>query len=128
MLIRRDPRDLSRIYVHNPDDGGYLEVGYRELARPPVSLWEHRLARSRLRRQRQGEVDEGILFAAIEEMREIEARARTTTCTTRRNQARRLGLRVIAEPDPRLTEQASTWPVRIVAGVDPSEPFDVEEW
>ena len=128
VLIRRDPRDLSRIYVHNPDDGGYLEVGYRELARPPVSLWEHRLARSRLRRQRQGEVDEGILFAAIEEMREIEARARTTTRTTRRNQARRLGLRVIAEPDPRLTEQASTWPVRIVAGVDPSEPFDVEEW
>ena len=77
VLIRRDPRDLSRIYVHDPDDGGYLEVGYRELARPPVSLWEHRLARSRLRRQRQGEVDESVLFGAIEEMREIEVQART---------------------------------------------------
>ncbi|WP_232090882.1 Mu transposase C-terminal domain-containing protein [Sphingomonas sp. HMP9] len=128
VLIRRDPRDLSRIYVHDPDDGGYLEVGYRELARPPVSLWEHRLARSRLRRQRQGEVDEGVLFAAIEEMREIETRARATTRTTRRNQARRLGLRVIAEPDPRLSEPASPWPMRAVDRTASSQPFDVEEW
>ncbi|KQN05163.1 Mu transposase C-terminal domain-containing protein [Sphingomonas sp. Leaf25] len=128
VLIRRDPRDLSRIYVHDPDDGGYLEVGYRELSRPPVSLWEHRLARSRLRRQRQSEVDEGVLFAAIEEMREIEAQARTTTRTTRRNQARRIGLRVITEPDPRLSEPASPWPVLAVDGTASSEPFDVEEW
>lgn len=128
VLIRRDPRDLSRVYIHDPDDGGYLEVSYRELAQPPVSLWEYRIARSRLRRQRQGEVDEDVLFAAIEEMREIETRVRTTTRTTRRNQARRLSLRVITEPDPQLTEQASPWPVRIVAGAGPSEPFDIEEW
>jgi len=128
VLIRRDPRDLSRIYVHDPDDGGYLEVGYRELARPPVSLWEHRLARSRLRRQRQGEVDEGVLFAAIEEMRAIEAQARTTTRTTRRNQARRLGLRVIAEPEPRLSEPAMSRPMRPVERTSSSEPFAVEEW
>lgn len=128
LLIRRDPRDLSRIYVHDPDDGGYLEVGYRELSRPPVSLWEHRLARARLRCQRRSEIDEGVLFAAIEEMREIEVQARTTTRTTRRNQARRLGLRVIAEPEPRLSEPASPWPVRAVEGMAPSEPFDVEEW
>lgn len=128
VLIRRDPRDLSRIYVHDPDDSDYLEVGYRELSRPPVSLWEHRLARSRLRRQRQSEIDEGVLFAAIEEMREIEAQARTTTRTTRRNQARRLGLRVIAEPAPRLSEPASPRPVRAIDGTTSSEPFDVEEW
>ena len=128
LLIRRDPRDLSRIYVHDPDDGGYLEVGYRELSRPPVSIWEHRLARFRLRRQRQSELDEGVLFAAIEEMREIEVQARTTTRTTRRNQARRLGLRVIAEPEPRLSEPASPWLVLAVEGMASSEPFDVEEW
>lgn len=128
VLIRRDPRDLSRIYIHDPDDGGYLEVGYRELSRPPVSLWEHRLAQSRLRRQRQSEIDEGMLFVAIEEMREIEVQARTTTRKIRRNQARRLGLRVIAEPEPRLSEPASPWPVRAVEGTVSSEPFDVEEW
>lgn len=76
LLIRRDPRDLSRIYVHDPEDGGYLETGYRELARPPVTLWEYRLARARLRRQRSGEVDERALFAAIEEMRAIETEAK----------------------------------------------------
>lgn len=128
VLIRRDPRDLSRIYIHDTDDGGYLEVGYRELARPPVSLWEHRLARSRLRRQHQSEVDEGMLFAAIQEMREIETRAQATTRTSRRNQARRLGLRVIAEPGARPIGQASPWPARLIEGASSSEPFDVEEW
>ncbi len=69
-----------------------------------------------------------MLFAAIEEMREIEMQARTTTRTTRRNQARRPGLRVIAEPEPRLSEPTSPWPVRAVDGRISSEPFDVEEW
>lgn len=48
-LLRRDPRDISRIWVLDPDDDAYLEVGYRTLSRPPVSLWEHRAAIARLR-------------------------------------------------------------------------------
>ena len=128
VLIRRDPRDLSRIYVHDPEDGGYLDIGYRELARPPVSLWEHRLARARLRRQRQSELDEGVLFAAIEEMRGIEAQARVATRTARRNQARRLGLRVVAEPNPHPIEQASSWQAHVIERSGSTEPFDVEEW
>lgn len=128
VLIRRDPRNLSRIHILDPDDGGYLEVPYREVSRPPVSLWEHRLARARLRQQRRGELDENALFAAIEEMRGIEAQARTTTRSTRRNQARRLGLRVIAEPAPVSPRPATRWEGRIVEQAGPLEPFDVEEW
>ncbi len=128
VVIRRDPRDLSRIYIHDPDDGGYLEVGYRELVRPPVSLWEHRLARARLRQQRSVEVDEAALFGAIEEMRTIEAQAQATTRTTRRNQARRLGLRMLAEPNPRPVSDASPLQARVVERAGSFEPFDVEEW
>jgi putative transposase len=45
LLIRRDPRDLSRVFVLDPQDDGYLEVPTRDLSRPAISLWEHRLAR-----------------------------------------------------------------------------------
>lgn len=82
----------------------------------------------RLRRQRRIELDEGVLFVAIEEMRGIEARARVTTRTARRNQARRLGLRVVAEPNPHPIEQASPWQARVIERTGSPEPFDVEEW
>lgn len=128
VLIRRDPRDLSRVHILDPDDGGYLEVPYREVSRPPVSLWEHRLARVRLRQQRRGELDENALFAAIEEMRSIEAEAKTATRSTRRNRARRLGLRVIAEPAPVASQPGTPWESHIVERTESLEPFDVEEW
>jgi putative transposase len=128
LLVRRDPRDLSRIYILDPDDGGYLEVPYRELSRPPVSLWEHRLARARLRHRRRGELDEGALFTAIEEMRAIEAEARTSTRTTRRQRARRLGLRVIEEPKPVASPTSPAWSGDVVEPGAPLKPFDVEEW
>jgi putative transposase len=132
VLIRRDPRDLSRVWVLDPDDGGYLEVPYRELSRPPVSLWEHRLARARLRQRRRGELDEDALFAAIEEMRAIEAEARTSTRTTRRQRARRLGLHVIDEPAPGPGPVPSparpAWSAGTVGLGAPLEPFDIEEW
>lgn len=128
VLIRRDPRDLSRIYVLDLDEGDYLEVPYRELSRHPVSLWEHRLARARLRQLQRSELDEGKLFAAIEEMRAIEAEAKASTRATRRNRARRMGLRVIEEPTPTQKSPPSRPAVRIVDATSPPEPFDVEEW
>ena len=48
-LIRRDPRDLSRIYVDLPEQEGYLEVSYRILSHPAISLFEHRIALKRLK-------------------------------------------------------------------------------
>lgn len=88
-LLRRDPRDISRIWVLDPDDDAYLEVGYRTLSRPPVSLWEHRAAIARLRELGRAEVDENAVFAIIEQMRQITDTAVATTRRTRRNRERR---------------------------------------
>lgn len=90
LLIRRDPRDISRIYVFDADMKGYLEVPYRDLSRPAISLWEHRLALHRLREQRRQEVDEKAIFEAVAEMRAIEREAVASTRTARRNRTRRL--------------------------------------
>jgi hypothetical protein len=47
MLIKYDPRDLSRIFVRRPD-GSYIEARYRNLAYPAVTIWEWRNAKRRL--------------------------------------------------------------------------------
>jgi putative transposase len=75
LLVRRDPRDISRVFILDETDNSYLEVPYRDRSHPPISLWEHRLALRRLRDQRREAIDEAALFAAVAEMRDIEAEA-----------------------------------------------------
>ncbi|WP_227689381.1 Mu transposase C-terminal domain-containing protein [Klebsiella quasipneumoniae] len=92
LVIRRDPRDLSRIFVLDAEHDLYLEVPYRELTRPSITLWEHKLARKHLRQQRRAAVNEAGLFAAIDDMREIERQAIQLTRSARRNRTRRASL------------------------------------
>ncbi|WP_256988667.1 Mu transposase C-terminal domain-containing protein [Rhodococcus sp. 05-2255-1e] len=78
-VIRRDPRDLSRIWVLEPDGAGYIEVPYRMMAHPAVTLWEHRAATARLREQGRSSIDESALFSMIEQMRDLTDRAQKDT-------------------------------------------------
>lgn len=87
-LIRRDPRDLSRIYVYLPENKGYLEVPYRTLSNPTISLFEHRLALKRLKDNGKQNVQESTLFKAIDEIRDIVKAAASTTRSIRRNRTR----------------------------------------
>lgn len=89
LIIRRDPRDLSRIYLLDPRSQSYLEIPYRHLARPTISLWEHRQARQWLRTQGKVSVDEDRIFFAIEQMRTIAKDASKNRKRARREEARR---------------------------------------
>ena len=101
MIVRYDPRDLSRCYLLAPD-GRYYDLSYRDLRRPPITLWEHRLALKRLREDGRTEVDESAIFRTIEAMRAITDEAVASSKTARRQRERRLRLiqggRVDAEP------------------------------
>jgi putative transposase len=88
MIVRYDPRDLSRIYLLGPD-GQYYDLSYRDLRRPPISLWEHRLALKRLREEGRAQIDEAAIFRAIETMRRIADQAVVETKTARRQRERR---------------------------------------
>ena len=88
-LVRYDPRDLSRLYLLAPD-GQYYDLHYRNLRRPPISLWEHRLALKRLRDEGRQSVDENTIFRAIETMRSIADEAANASKTARRQRERRL--------------------------------------
>jgi putative transposase len=118
--VRYDPRDLSRIYILAPD-GQYYEVGYRDVRRAPVSLWEHRRALKALRDEGRGQVDENAIFAAIDKQREIVDEAIVSTKAARRQRERQLrGIKSgQAEPTSSWEEDDEGRPLELL-------PF--EEW
>ena len=123
-VIRRDPRDLSRIWVLEPDGAGYVEVPYRMMAHPAVTLWEHRAATARLREQGRSSVDESAVFSMIEQMRDLTDRAQTDTRRARRNRQRRNHL----ADRPSSTTPVSPPPHQREPDTDVSIFDDIEQW
>ena len=125
-LIRRDPRDLSRIYVLDPASQQYLEVPYRTLSRPAITLWEHRHAIQTLRHQGRAQIDEGALFGAIEQMRAIADTAAARSKAARRQRERRrhaLAARPAAAPPAIAPDHTEPQPAPL------ARPFeDIELW
>jgi putative transposase len=127
-LIRRDPRDISRIWVLEPEGQHYLEIPYRTLSHPAITLWEQRQALARLRQLGREQVDESALFRMIRQMRDIVTTAQQTTRKARRDAARRRHLKASAPPSRPAPPEAD------IAGPQadnqpPAKPFDqIEEW
>jgi putative transposase len=88
-LLRRDPRDISVLYMLDPADNRYVAIPYRNLGHPAVSLWEVRAAEARLRQEGMQQVDEERLFETIDRLRERIDDARAATKAARRSAARR---------------------------------------
>jgi putative transposase len=128
-LIRRDPRDISRIWVLEPEGQHYLEIPYRTLLHPAVTLWEQRQALAKLRQQGLEQVDESALFRMIGQMREIVTTAQKTTRKARRDADRRQHLKATALP-VKTTPPPDTDMADPQADNQPSaKPFDqIEEW
>jgi putative transposase len=128
MIVRYDPRDLSRIYLLAPD-GVYYDLTSRDLGRPAIGLWEHRLALKRLREEGRSHVDEAAIFRTIEAMRQIADEAVRATKTARRQKERRL------RPVETSSSDAASIPapdIAVAAPLDGVQPhqrmFPVEEW
>ena len=132
-VIRRDPRDISRIWVLDPDGSAYVEVPYRTLSHPPVSAWEHRAALARLRQAGHAQVNEEAIFRMVSQMRAISDSAVTASRASRRARRdveRRSAAGATAPEDVRTVRSAALTP----PGPDAAQPagavaaFDVEEW
>ena len=122
-ILRRDPRDLSRLWVLDPESNRYLEIPYRTMNWPAITLWECRAAHKVLRERGAKQVDEPSLFRAIEQMRSMAERSVKLTKRARRDRERRRHLRqpertALTEP-PECSERAS----------GAVKPFDeLEQW
>ena len=122
-LIRRDPRDLSRVFVLHPEEHHYVEIPYRSMSRPAITLWEHRCAVERIRQQGRQQVDEDHIFKMVTEMRLIAEQAVSAKKSARRSVARRAHL-------PPLGATRPISPPSLESAASPSiRPFDdIELW
>jgi putative transposase len=87
-IIRRDPRDISRIYFYDPELKQYFEIPYRDTTRPSISIWELRAAKKKLKEEGLRSIDEHLIFEAINRLRKIESEAVNETIKSRRKQQR----------------------------------------
>ncbi|MFE9882503.1 Mu transposase C-terminal domain-containing protein [Streptomyces sp. NPDC005784] len=126
-VLRRDPRDISRIWVLDPDGTAYVEVPYRTLSRPPISVWEQKAATARLREAGRAEVDENTLFAMVAQMREITDAATATTRKARRDTQRRRATTPRPQPTTARVNPPTPDPEQAEKPLAP--PFEViEQW
>jgi len=84
--VAYDPRDLSQLLIETPQ--GVRALRYRNLGRPPMSLWELRAAQRRLVAEGRASVDEAALFAAREANQVLIATAASETRRRRRASVR----------------------------------------
>jgi putative transposase len=87
-IIRRDPRDISRIYFYDPADHSYTILPYRNIGHPPMSLYELREIRKRLTAEGLRDIDEDVIFEALNRSRQRIAEAVHKSKTARRSEAR----------------------------------------
>jgi putative transposase len=124
-IIRRDPRDISRVYFYDPELKQYFEIPYRHTAHPPISVWELREARRRLKEEGQKAVNEGLLFDAYNQLRVLETEAIYETKKARRAAQRR---RSYTADKPLRPEGMTRLPDTPLASADEIHPFDeIEE-
>lgn len=123
-ILRRDPRDISRVWVLDPESQRYLEIPYRAVSNPSVTLWEHKKAVEKLREAGRAKVDEAAIFRMIGQMREITETAAKERKRARREKERRNHLSsesVLAKPTPPADPPAEEY--------GKVKPFDdLEQW
>jgi putative transposase len=117
-LIKYDPRNLSRVYYFEAS-GRYWPIPYRDLGRPPVSLWEQRAALKQLREEGRRLVDEKLIFDTILAQRRLVDTAQMSTRERRNQERRSLGNKMSSS----MAQSADS-----AAEYKDLRPFEVEEW
>jgi putative transposase len=64
LLVKCDPRNLSRIYMQDPD-GRHWPIPYADLRQPPIALWEMEAARKQALQSGRSMNSEHAIFASI---------------------------------------------------------------
>lgn len=85
LLVKYDPRDLSRVYLRDPD-GRHWPVPYADLGQPPIALWELQEANRRIRESTRSVPDQRSVFASILEQRRVVQQAATSSRKRRRQE------------------------------------------
>lgn len=88
-VIKRDPRDVSKVYFLDPEINEYLEVPCINRGAPSMTLWELRNINKKLKEDGVASIDEDLIFQAREQLLVIEEQAKKKTKHMRRNTERK---------------------------------------
>lgn len=126
-IIRRDPRDISKVFFLDPKDNRYNTIPYRNIGLPAISVRELQEAQRTLRERGENAVDEATIFAAIDRMRSRVDEAKLKTKAARRQIARRPKVEAPASSAPTAVPRASaSTPTPVIDDLFsmPITPFD----
>ncbi|RXJ80580.1 integrase [Aliarcobacter skirrowii] len=85
VICRRDPRDISKIYVYDEDIKDYITVPYADIKRPQMNLSELRAAIAEARKKVSGrELEQHDIFEAFERLHSYVAQAKEEKKSIRR--------------------------------------------
>ena len=111
---------VHQIWFYDPELFRYYPIPYRNTARPPMSVWELREA-TKAAQESGREVNEDLIFDALEKMRRIEMEALQTSKKARRKREARNRSTILPSP-PKTSMPAEAEPTGEAAPV--WKPFD----
>lgn len=123
--FKRDPRDISKIYFFDPTEKKYVSAFLEDRNRPGISIWEHREALRHIRKTNpKAEINQDMIFDAIDRMNEIENQAQKNKRESKRaNRARK-----VEEFTPKASSaQTQTHSFRPEIDLSTIKPFDIDE-
>ena len=90
-IIRRDPRDLSKLFMLYTGNGKteYWEIPYANLSREKITLEDHKAAMAYLNERNAAEINEDMIFKAHRKIQEIATKAKVETKKARRQRAKK---------------------------------------
>ncbi|RYZ76634.1 MAG: urease subunit beta, partial [Proteobacteria bacterium] len=130
-LFRRDPRDISKIYFLDPADNRYVAIPYRNIGFSAMSAWELKEILGKLKEDGRKDIDENLIFDALDRMRVKIEESKAKTKAARRKATRipkSAPERSTLRPSPALPLTAMSEKTSPFASDDPFavaiQPFD----
>jgi len=112
-LLRRDPRDISRIWVEDPINSELIEIPARDIALRPIPIWEYRERKKRAFALGMKSADPAQILHLTEQMESVvEAAQRKTRHTKRGNE------RKISFEGPRLSPNFKSAPEPLAGDIE----------
>ncbi|MER8900002.1 Mu transposase C-terminal domain-containing protein, partial [Mesorhizobium sp. M0676] len=78
LIVKYDPRDLSRVFVRR-HSGSFVEARYADVTLAPITFWEAQAARHKLNAQGKREINMHVLVRTAVSQRELIEEAKHKT-------------------------------------------------
>lgn len=89
-IVKRDPRDISKIYFLDEKEQKYYVVPYADISKPPISIWEYRQAlKKAIEYYPKNSITENLIFDAYNRLKQIEDDSQSAKKIAKRNERKK---------------------------------------